>query len=590
MTELVDPGQPLRKFLKPVLITFLLFTIGSIAYLTYSGVQVQYHLSRVKSQVQQANSAGSNFNGKDAAELLTNIRVEVAEAHKSSTGLIWWIFSHTPYIGRTPTAIRTVTGTLNDTLSATNGLESKLSSGANNSSLRDFKFLLSLSDSLVSLRKPVADGAQSLSNLRLSGVPSLIASPVKTLTSGYQALAPITADAEMFSTVAPSLLGLDRPRKWMLVFQNGAEARSVGGFPGGWGILTADAGRLALSPLYKETVLMKKPLTNYADYVSSDQANLYGSDLSRFSDLNLSPDFPTNARLMVALEELNFGVQVDGVLSMNEQALANFMRVTGPVTVKGKQISSENAVEYVTRGVYQDFENPKQKDAAVFSIIEKTFAKFQTGAISPLRILQAFIPAIHEKNLHGWAKEKSVQAKISRTPIGGSLDNLNNPTAAAVFINGAGNKLDAYVQADVVYDQGVCEAEFPFRDASMSISLQNTAPTSGLPAYVTTRFDLGTLTPRNPGATKMLVYLHVPLGSVFESAQIGSKQVLPVAEGTDMGREVLRFDLELPAQSTQKLLVKYAEPATGTEPAPTLWTQSMPNPVKTKVIAGLGCR
>jgi hypothetical protein len=292
---------------------------------------------------------------------------------------------------------------------------------------------------------------------------------------------------------------------------------------------------------------------------------------------------------MSALEEQNFGQQVDGVISMNEHSLANFMQVTGPVKINGREISADNAVEYVTRGVYQDYSDPQQKDAAIFLIIEKTFAKFQSGAIGPVRLLQAFIPAIHSKNLHAWAKEKSVQAKIAKSPIGGSVANLNNPTSAVVLINGAGNKLDAYVKANINYEQGICETDFPFRDSTIKVSLNNTAPTSGLPAYVTTRFDLGNMHPKNPGATKMLVYIHVPLGSVFESATVANKEVLPVSEGTDLDREVWRFDIELPAQSTHSVELKFAEPALGGEPRPTLWTQSMPNLVKAKVIAGLGC-
>jgi len=274
---------------------------------------------------------------------------------------------------------------------------------------------------------------------------------------------------------------------------------------------------------------------------------------------------------------------------MNEHSLANFMQVTGPVKIQGRVISSENAVEYVTRGVYQDYADPKQKDAIVFKIIEQTFAKFQNGSVGPARLLQAFIPAIHNKNLHAWAKDKLVQQKILKSPIGGSLANVNKPTAAVVLVNGAGNKLDAYVKAKITYEQGVCQADFPYRDSNMNIALNNTAPTSGLPEYVTTRFDLGTMKPKNPGETKMLVFIHIPVGSVFESAKVAGNSVLPVSQGTDLDRQVLRFDVELPAQSTQSLELKFAEPSLGDEPQPTLWTQSMPNAVKSKVIAGLGC-
>lgn len=589
MSDLSQEPQNRLNWKKPTIgLVFALVVFGFI-YLVYSGVQAQYHLSRIKSQVQQANLKNGHVTADLAAELLKGIRSDVTAAHQSTTGPVWWAAAHIPYLGRTPAAVRTVTTNLNAAFAATTGLENNLRNSKPNTSLSDLKFILTLSTSLNQLSAPIKHGANEINALNLNGVPAIVADPVRQLGTGFANLAPIVEDAKMFSYIAPALLGIDRPRKWMLVFQNGAEARSIGGFPGGWGLLTASAGRLKLSPIYKETGVMRRPLLNWRDYVTPDQAELYGYDLSRFSDMNVSPDFPTNARLMAALEEQNFGQQVDGVISMNEHALADFMQVTGSVKIHGREISSKNAVDYITRGVYQDYSDPKQKDAAVFLIIEKTFAKFQTGAIGPARLLQAFIPAIHSKNLHAWAKEKSVQSKILKSPIGGSLADVNKPTTAVVLINGAGNKLDAYVKANVRYEQGVCEADFPYRDSVMKVSLNNTAPTSGLPAYVTTRFDLGTMRPSNPGATKMLVFIHVPLGSVFESAKIGGKSVLPVSQGTDLYRDVWRFDIELPAQSTRRVDLKFAEPALGNDPRPSLWTQSMPNVVKAKVIAGLGC-
>lgn len=589
MGESLTTTPSARSRLKVILLAGFLLVIVGLFFLIYSAVQAQFHLTRAKGLVSEANPNSSSFTAKTAAVLLGQVQGEVAEADKWTSGPIWWTASHIPFLGRTPNAIRTVNSTLANTLSNTGDLKSVLESDSRNSTFRDFKYVLGLSEPLLKIRPAIVQGSKSLSALNLSGVPNIIAEPTRKLTNGYSTLVPITADAKLFSTVAPALFGLDKPRKWLLVFQNGAEARATGGFPGGWGILSASQGRLKLSKIFKETKLMQRRLINYADYVSSEQAQLYGADLSRMSDLNLSPDYPTNAKLMMALEELNYGQLVDGVISMNEQALANFMNVTGPVKVGNKSISAENVAEYVTKGVYQDYADPKAKDAAVFSIIEKTFAKFQTGAISPFRMLESFIPAIHGQNLHAWSKDQAVQARILRTPISGSMSNLNRPTAGVVLINGAGNKLDAYVHAKITYDQGVCRSEFPYRDAEFQIELQNTAPKSGLPKYVTTRYDRSDLTPSDAGATKMLVYVHVPFGSVFESATVNGVSTPLIKEGTDLGRTVFRFDLELPAESSQKLVLKYAEPDLGNEPHPTLWTQSMPNEVKSKVVAGLGC-
>jgi len=567
----------------------VLLFCASLAYLAFTANQARAHLLRAQSQVERTNFSGNNLSPKQLSALLTKVSAEVSSARNLASGPIWWVAARVPYLGRTPRTIQTAISCVDDTLRASSGLRLALRESNSNESLRDLKYILSLSNSIQELALPIKQSATRLAELKLAGVPGTLSQPVIKLAEAYEALIPLTADASMFSEVGPVLLGVDRPRKWMLVFQNGAEARSIGGFPGGWGILSASKGKLQLSKLYKETVLMKKPLQNWQQIVTPEQANLYGSDLSRFSDMNLSPDYPTNARLMVALEQQNFGVEVDGVLSMNEYSLADFMKVTGPVDVGSRVIDSTNAANYVTRGVYQDYQNPNEKDQAVFTIIEKTFAKFQTGKLGPIRVVQALIPAIHGQNLHAWTKEKSVQDTLAKLPIGGSLENVNKPSAAVVLINGAGNKLDAYVKTNVKYEQGLCSPDFPFRDSTIVVNMKNSAPTTGLPEYVTTRFDLGNLKPANPGSTKMLVYVHVPLGSVFESAEIDGQSVLPIAEGSDLAREVWRFDAELPAGKTTGVKVRFAEPAIGDEPKPTLWTQSMPKTVQAKVEVGLGC-
>ena len=582
-------NRPTRKQVWITVALVCLVSLISLAYLAITAYEAKAHLLRAQSEVAHTNFSGGKVTPEEVSGLLGKVISEVDTAHNLTSGPVWWTVANVPFLGRSPRAVQTAISCLDDTLQSTDKLRFALSQNYSSESFKDLSYILGLSNSVQVLASPIKQSAKRLSDLNLSGVPSLLAQPVRKLGEGYAALVPITADSAMFSQIGPALLGLDRPRKWMLVFQNGAEARSIGGFPGGWGILSATKGHLQLSKLYKETALMKTPLANWKQIVTPEQANLYGSDLSRFSDMNLSPDYPTNARLMAAVEEQNFGVKVDGVLSMNEYALADFMKVTGSVKVQDRVIDSTNAASYVTRDVYQDFPNPKQKDQAVFSIIENTFAKFQNGNLGPIRILQAIIPAIHSENLQAWTNESSVQAKFSKLPIGGSLANENNPTAAVVLINGAGNKLDAYVKTNVSYQQGLCATDFPFRDSTITVRMNNTAPKSGLPAYVTTRFDLGEMKPTNPGSTKMLVYIHVPLGSVFESAKINGKSELPISEGSDLARQVWRFDAELPAGKTTAVQLQFAEPALGNEPKPTLWTQSMPKPVQAKVDVGLGC-
>jgi hypothetical protein len=124
----------------------------------------------------------------------------------------------------------------------------------------------------------------------------------------------------------------------------------------------------------------------------------------------------------------------------------------------------------------------------------------------------------------------------------------------------------------------------------MRITLNNSAPASGLPLYVTPRNDRGELFPEDPGSTKMLVYLHVPLGAEFQTATVDGVDIPLLLEGTENDRTVWRLDVEMPAESEQVLLVTFSEPAIGDEPSPILWTQPMALPMEVSVVAGPPCR
>ena len=420
-------------------------------------------------------------------------------------------------------------------------------------------------------------------------MPSVISNPVQQVGTSLRALQPVVAEADSFSSIAPVLFGLKQPKKWLLVFHNGAEARAAGGLPGGWGVLNVHEGKFELENLQTNSIFNNRPLLNWQDYVSTDQAQLYGDDLSRFSDLNLSPDYPTNGKLMTAIFEQDTGEHVDGVLSMDQDALANLVSVTGPIKFGEKTLDAANIAGYINKDVYADYPNPAEKDSAVFTIIRKTFEYFSNGSVGPVGLVRAFVPSIHSGYMHLWAKDQNIEKSIVLTDLGGSLENVNKPTSAVVFVNGAGNKIDSYVSADVRYMQSLCTVDTPYRKAFMRINLENNAPTSGLPKYVTPRSDLTKNASAKPGSTKMVIYVHTPLGSVLDTATINGNVVSAVASGVDTGRQVWRFDTELDPQKSRALLVNFEEPAIGNEPQPSVWTQSMPNPVKTHVETSQRC-
>ena len=564
--------------------------ILAIVWLVHSGLRAESELRAAKDSIREVWNRDSNVNPASLVGTIDKVQEHCSRAYTSTHDPVWWLAAHVPLLGRTPAAIQAVTKSLDEVSRASSYTNEKLGKYQRPSGVIVDERLLQIASELVdNLQEPILASKDRLDALNLSSVPGPIKQPVIMARTLFDDAEPYVQQGQTFIETAPLLLGLDRKRSWLVIMNNGAEARSTGGLPGGWGVLTVDAGRVELTRLETNSAISAKPLVNWQRYVSQSVAGLYGGDLAYFADMNLSPDFPTNARLMNALYRQHTGNKVDGVMFIDETTLAGLMVPSGPVRLNGRKITSGSVANYITKGIYQDYPNPKKKDEAVMEITRRVFAHLSSKSIHEIGYARAFIPSIFRGRFHIWSVDKTDQKQIFKTPMSGSMVNIKNPTHMAVVINGAGNKIDAYVGATVTFEQQKCSTEVPYRKAQMQVELRNSAPKSGLPSYVTPRNDLGKHNNSRPGSTYELIYVHAPAGAVLNSAQIGRQEVFAFADGFDSGRQVWAFGVELPAQASRKLTVSFEEPADLLSPPPVLGVQPMAIPMTTKVISGGNC-
>jgi len=569
----------------------LMAVLMSGFWLLRTGSAARHELMQAKERAQLLASNKVSKEPARIARLIGEVNVHVQRAHRLTHDPIWWTASHIPYVGRTPTAVRTSVSSLSEVLGAVAQSDDELTKYRRQPGQLVDRALLKIAGSILSdIKQPTLTAVSRMETLNLSGVPSVIAKPVRQVRDQFVTAQPYVEQGQTFIKVAPVLLGLDEPKNWLLIMNNGAEARATGGLPGGWATLSAVEGHLELTQLETNSAISARALKNWQDYVPADMEALYGYDLAHFADMNLSPDYPTNAALMNALYRQHSGGEVDGVISIDQFTLAGLMAVTGPVNVGKRHITSGTVVNYVTKGVYADYPNPKQKDEVVMDITRRVFKHLSYESVRDVELARALIPSIYRGRLHAWSTNRSEQALINQTVLSGSMDNPVDPTHMAVIINAAGNKIDAYVASSVGYSQGQCLVELPYRAATITVNLDNAAPSSGLPSYVTPRNDKGYRDNSNPGSTKSAVFMHVPLGAEFGSAVINGKATNVVNVGTDHGRTVWEFHVELPAGSARTLTVQFDEPVLGPDKPPVLGVQPMAIPMQTTISTGPRCQ
>ena len=91
------------------------------------------------------------------------------------------------------------------------------------------------------------------------------------------------------------------------------------------------------------------------------------------------------------------------------------------------------------------------------------------------------------------------------------------------------------------------------------------------------------------GSNREIVFVHLPAGSEFTSAMVGEYSIEPLVQGSENGRWVWRFDVELKAQSSKTLVIQFSEPALEKKARARLWVQPMALPMTTSVKLGAIC-
>ena len=175
--------------------------------------------------------------------------------------------------------------------------------------------------------------------------------------------------AAVAAELAPAIFGGEGPRTYLLVVQNNAESRATGGFIGSYGLITAQDGKLDVGDLLRTTT-WNSTLRKLPD-VTFNAPDDYRTRYTQFDpattlqNVNLSPDFPSVAQVLMSLAPQAGLTKVDGVLAVDPEGLAALLQLTGPVDVAGwpTPITAENVVKVTLRDAYAAFaETPERAD------------------------------------------------------------------------------------------------------------------------------------------------------------------------------------------------------------------------------------
>ena len=174
------------------------------------------------------------------------------------------------------------------------------------------------------------------------------------------------------------------------------------------------------------------------------------------------------------------GSEVDGVLAVDAEALAQIMKVVGPVTVNGTTYTPQTVRYQLLNGQYKQFPKDQgQRTDQLGEVARAVFDELESSDWKVGKLATALIDSVGGRHLLLWSAHEpsSRPAGRRRRPTA----RLQEDSLAVSVLSRGANKLDYFldVSADISTKSTASGTE-----VTVDIGLKNRTPAEGEPKYV----------------------------------------------------------------------------------------------------------
>ncbi|MFL6108618.1 MAG: DUF4012 domain-containing protein, partial [Marmoricola sp.] len=413
-----------RRQVGVVVLVLVFFALGYFVWQAYTASRALLDARDEATTVSKLIKAG-DFDGANRA--LGDLRQHTRTAHSRTSGPLWDVTRHIPYLGRNIGAVQTVSEVLDTATRINAPIALQLSQALNEGKFKPDKGQIDLA-TVKSLTPQVTRAATSIDqagrDLDELNADSLIF-PFNDLVGDLQdqvgkARTAATATATAFDLM-PAMLGSTEPRNYLLMIQNPAELRSTGGLPGSLAILHAEGGRLTMG--WQGSAGDINPFTGPVVQLPKDTASQYGPTVaSDFRDINFTPDFPEAAQIARTMVKKKLDIAVDGVLSVDPIALGYLMTGTGPINVgNGVTLNAATVTPTLLNQTYKAIQDPTAQDDFFETVARKIFDAVLGGQGSQQFAITGLATATEQHRVLLWSDRAEEQKKLAGTAVGGAL-------------------------------------------------------------------------------------------------------------------------------------------------------------------------
>lgn len=284
----------------------------------------------------------------------------------------------------------------------------------------------------------------------------------------------LSAQLKQTLSAVPSLLGADKPTKYLIVFQNEKELRSSGGLLSAFGHLTIDRGKL--SDEIKVTDMWA--LEGYVSWtlgIDVGYRNIYGQnylmnfpnaecgstylraqDAGIYPDLYLTMDMFEDYYAVANRYNKRQYPDYDHILIINTFFASDLISLVEPLEVPGGEepLTAENAAKLIFAETSSQPFDPAIRKSFIGEVATAMKDRFnEMSSQDILRVGQMLIRTIQAKNIAFFSKDKAIQAYFDNLGLSGRIE--QNFAGDYFHLNEAQNcslKSNFYVRDEVTQD------------------------------------------------------------------------------------------------------------------------------------------
>ncbi|MBB3157043.1 hypothetical protein FHS07_000727 [Microbacterium proteolyticum] len=531
-----------------------LIAVAGLALTAWIGVRAvlaQTHLLQARAAVSAAT--GALDDPAAAAAVFASIGDDTSAARELTGDPGWRLAEALPWIGPQLSAVSDTAGAIDSAVRALEPLAAA-SAGLSVDVIRpvdgavDVATIAAIAPAATAAASGLRESADRLSAIDKGPLLGRVADGVSQAGELLDTAAGAADALQRAARLVPAMLGADGPRSTLVLFQNNAEWRSLGGVVGAVAQLDTVDGRMTLVAQASSADvgdLSAEPVAELA----ADVRSIYDTRPARYlQNTTQVPDFTVGAPLAREMWRRVHGTDVDAVVALDPVTLSYLLRATGPVRLaSGDDLTADNAVRLLLDETYRRYPDPRQQDAFFQSAAAAVFQALADGRVNPVALVDAVGQAGRERRLLVWSADATEQAVLDGSTLQGALPASDGTrTTFGVYLNdGTGSKMDYYLHPLV--ETAWCGADL----ASVHVELRSDAPDpASLPAYVTGGGEYGV--PVGDALTGVYVYLP-PGAQLLERRTTGEDGATGFAGGVHDGREVVKWSVRLAPGETSQL-------------------------------------